>query len=199
MGTIPQKNRFKPKHSSGTHPGTATSIAQGTEMSSTARPAPLGGWEGSSPVRTEENSSGTGLSLGNLTPPAQGGSVPHISLVHAVVESVTARQSWGTSGAPQNHPEGRVSHRTRECRAWGRCVLPTQTIHTHTAHSVHTPSVPQPQSEPVCFLFLVRIPPTAGQGRPCPALLQPPGAGQPQLFGNNVPQSRGSPVSHASR
>lgn len=38
MGTMPQNNRFKPKHSADTHPGTETSMGQCTEMSSTDRP-----------------------------------------------------------------------------------------------------------------------------------------------------------------
>lgn len=62
MGTIPQNNKFKPKDSSGTHSGTATIMAQGTEMRAlTVHPASLGGWEGSGKAAGSCRGPGSGL------------------------------------------------------------------------------------------------------------------------------------------
>lgn len=103
------------------------------------------------------------LSLGNWTGPTQGGSVlPHTSLVHTVVESVTARHSWDNSAAPQSYPETAGESRQvlgdanadagRSPQLWGRpcpeCAARTNQTHpahptqgTHTVRGTRNPGV----------------------------------------------------------
>lgn len=189
MGTIPQNNKLKPKDSSGTHSGTATITAQGTEMSSTDCPScpcrRLGRQRESSRVlswawvRTKEQQTAQGQHIEGgalkattgkfnssctrrLSSTHQFGShCGRVSHCTAILAYLNHREAEGES---RQVLEGLDAEPGRSPLFWGRpcpvCAARTNlTLTARTQYTVYTHG-----SEPVSLFLLTRVPPRLKRG-----------------------------------